>query len=387
MPNICAAIVRRTHARLDVSERSAIGTIALRAARLQRLLQRAQRPWTRYVERRALERYSALAGRLFAQLDRTGQGGLARATPQITAALITRSDVAVLLVNDLAAGPANQVLKLPLTAAACHSTTLHRQVLAELHAQPALRDFCTLVPQPLAWGVFEDQEYYLETALDGLAASDLVRQDRTPAALKREAVWAIRKLHLSTAQRRSVDALAFAKLAGDDLALLYRLGQHWPEPALLRDKLQSVEALLRRRLIGSELPFGWVHGDFWPGNLLVRPAGELSGIIDWDRALPGQLPLLDILHLFAYMRKMHRHIELGEAIVEYLLPAAFDAEERALMAESLAVYGLPADPEFLQAATWLYWLRFASANLVRYPKFQNDTFWLSRNVYTVLKRG
>jgi hypothetical protein len=51
------------------------------------------------------------------------------------------------------------------------------------------------------------------------------------------------------------------------------------------------------------------------------------------------------------------------------------------------VYGLPADPEFLQAATWLYWLRFASANLVRYPKFQNDTFWLSRNVYTVLKRG
>lgn len=53
------------------------------------------------------------------------------------------------------------------------------------------------------------------------------------------------------------------------------------------------------------------------------------------------------------MRKMHRHIELGEAIVEYLLPAAFDAEERALMAELLAVYGLPADLN-LQAATWLY---------------------------------
>lgn len=70
------------------------------------------------------------------------------------------------------------------------------------------------------------------------------------------AIW---KLHLSMAQRRSVDALAFAKLAGDDLALLYRLGQHWPEPALLRDKLQSVEALLRCRLIGSELPFGWVQ--------------------------------------------------------------------------------------------------------------------------------
>ncbi|MFN8567188.1 MAG: aminoglycoside phosphotransferase family protein [Kouleothrix sp.] len=116
-----------------------------------------------------------------------------------------------------------------------------------------------------------------------------------------------------------------------------------PELALLRDKLQSVEALLRRRLIGSELPFGWVHGDFWPGNLLVRPAGELSGIIDWDRALPGQLPLLDILHLFAYMRKMHRHIELGEAIVEYLLPAAFDAEEpRADGRKSLAVW--PAGP-------------------------------------------
>ncbi len=363
-----------------------MATLQLRSPDLQRLLRRVQRPWLRYVEQRALGRYTLLAGRLLEQLARDGQAELPSGAGHVASGLITRSDVVVLLLADSPAGAPARVLKLPLTPDAERSTTLHRQVVASLQAMPMLRSFYSLMPRPLAWGTFEGQSYYLETALAGEAASDLVRRGTAPASFKHDAVRAIRQLHLGTAQRRVIDAAAFGRLAGDDLATLYQHSERWPSATLVRDALQSLEALLRRRLIGADLPFGWIHGDYWPGNILTQPGG-LGGIIDWDRALPNQLPLLDIVHLLAYVRKMQQHTELGEEIVNYLLPAAFDQAERALLDETLGYYGLPDDPEFWRAAIYLYWLRFAAANLARYPRLQNDTFWLSKNVLIVLKRN
>jgi aminoglycoside phosphotransferase (APT) family kinase protein len=185
-----------------------------------------------------------------------------------------------------------------------------------------------------------------------------------------------------------MDDTIFARLAGDDLALLHRLAERWPETAALRQKLRLLEELLRRQLHGRELPFSWTHGDFWPGNLLMQQlGGAITGIVDWDRASADQLPLHDLLHLLAYTRKMQRRSELGEEIVSYLLPAAFDKHEATLVREALEALGLPADARFFQAATLLYWLRFAAANLSRYPAFRSDSRWLRNNVFLVLKRG
>lgn len=361
--------------------------LAFRASRIQRLIQRVQRPWARYAERRAIERYRLLADRLLAQLAQTGRLGSGAPAPQVVSALITRSDVVVLMLADAAGREPTRVLKLPRTPDAQESTLLHRQVLAELLGLPALEAFGALLPQPLAWGTFEGQSYYLETALPGTAASSLVRRQAEPPTLEHDAARAIRLLHFGTLQRRVVGSADFADLAGDDLALLGQLCGGWPEPALYRSRLQALETLLRQQLLGPELPFAWSHGDLWLGNLMVAHSGALSGIIDWDRARPNQLPLLDILHLLAYTRKMRQRTELGETLVSYLLPAAFAPAERCLVDQALAAYGLPASAEFWRAAVLLYWLRFTSANLARYPRLRDDAFWLSKNVFAVLKRG
>lgn len=361
--------------------------LAFRASRIQRLIQRVQRPWARYAERRAIERYRLLADRLLAQLAQSGRLGPGASAPQVASALITRSDVVVLLLADGAGREPNKVLKLPRTLDAQESTLLHRQVLAELLGLPALEPFAGLLPRPLAWGTFEGQSYYLESALPGAAASSLVRRHAEPLTLERDTARAIRQLHLGTLQRGVVGSADFASLAGDDLALLYQLCEGWPEPALYRSKLQAIETQLRQQMLGLELPFAWSHGDLWPGNIMIAPSGALSGIIDWDRARPSQLPLLDILHLLAYTRKMRQHNELGETLVSYLLPAALAPAERGLVDEALAAYGLPASAEFWRAAVLLYWLRFTSANLARYPRLRDDAFWLSKNVFAVLKRG
>lgn len=361
--------------------------LALRASKIQRLIQRVQRPWARYAERRALDRYRVLAGQLLTQLAQSGRLEPSAASLQVTSALITRSDVVVLLLASDANHAPTIVLKLPRTPDAQQSTLQHRQVLADLQSQPALQAFAALLPRPLAWGTFEGHAYYVETALHGQTASSVVRHHAELPAFGQAALAAIRQLHLATLQRRAIDAAGFAELAGNDLAALYQFCERWPEPPLCRERLQAIEALLRRQLIGPELPFSWCHGDFWPGNLLVLPDGTLGGIVDWDRAQPNQLPLLDLLHLLAYTYKMQQRIELGETLVRYLLPAEFAPAERHQVDQALAAYQLPAGADFWRAAVLLYWLRFTAANLSRYPRLRDDAFWLSKNVLTVLKRG
>lgn len=365
-----------------------MSTLALHTIRFHELLQRVRRPLRQLVEQLALEQHTPVVDRLLMQLIKDHQGEFNGGVPRIVSALRTRSDVAIFMVSDVTGGAITKVLKLPLTQEAVQSITLHRQVITTLHGLPKLQEFCSLVPRALTWGLFEGQAFYLETALPGIVTSDLIRQQIDPTSLKQVAIQAILRLHAGTLRRELVDDLLFAAIAGNDLALLYEMAEHWPETALLRAKLQSLEAILRGQLYGRELPFAWSHGDYWPGNILVRPAdGALSGIVDWDRATPRQLPLLDVLHLLGFIRQMQHRSEVGEEIVAYLLPAQFDITERALIDQALDQLGLPTNSAFLRSAVLLYWLRFAAANLARYSRLRMNDRWLNRNVFVVLKRG
>jgi Phosphotransferase enzyme family len=365
-----------------------MSTLALRTLRFHQLLQRVRRPLAQFVEQLALEQHTPVVDRLLMQLIKDHQGEFSGGAPRIVSALRTRSDVAMFMISDIAGAPATKILKLPLTPDAQQSIKLHHKAVDALHNQHELQEFCALVPRALAWGIFEGQAYYLETALPGIVTSDLIRQRNDPTPLKQAAIQAILRLHVGTLRREIVDDVLFAAIAGNDLALLYQLAERWSEAALLRAKLQSLEAILRGQMHGRELSFAWSHGDYWPGNILAQPGdGALSGIVDWDRATPGQLPLLDVLHFLAFVRKMQQRSEVGEEIVTYLLPAQFDITERTLIDQALEQLGLPTNSAFLQSVVLLYWLRFAAANLARYAQLRKDDRWLSKNVFIVLKRG
>jgi aminoglycoside phosphotransferase (APT) family kinase protein len=362
--------------------------LALHNTLIQRLVRRVRKPWTRHIARKELGLQRLFAERLLVQLARDGQLGPVGNVPRIRSIMRTRSDVVVALLSTAAADTPQLVLKLPLTPDAERSTTGHRQVAVTLHELPELGSFSSLVPRPIAWGDWQGRPYYLETALPGVAAADLVRRQAEPALMKQDAARLILQLHVGTLRRRLVDDALFAQLAGQDLALLRRLSGGWPEPALLAQKLDQLEALLRSQIAGHELPFSWTHGDYWPGNLLIdQSTGAIGGVVDWDRASADQVPLHDLLHLLAYTRKLQRRSELGDEIVSYLLPAAFDRYERSLVNEAIERLELPASVKFFQAITLLYWLRFAATNLERYPAFQRDSRWLKNNVFLVLKRG
>jgi aminoglycoside phosphotransferase (APT) family kinase protein len=170
--------------------------------------------------------------------------------------------------------------------------------------------------------------------------------------------------------------------------MLSELAAGWSGSKLLTRAVDRAGAFLRERLVGAELALGWIHGDFWPGNLLADTrTGTLAGIVDWDRSSSEDVPLHDLLHLLAYSRKLLANRELGEIVVECLLPAAFDARERALVDLAMESLALPRDPEFLRAMALLYWTRFAATNLTRYPRYRRDGRWLRKNVFLVLERN
>jgi aminoglycoside phosphotransferase (APT) family kinase protein len=132
----------------------------------------------------------------------------------------------------------------------------------------------------------------------------------------------------------------------------------------------------------QDLPRGWAHGDFWHRNLLVEH-GRLSAVVDWDSAVPGALPFLDLMQLVATQSLRPGGHRWGGAVVQGLLPWARrggdgEAERYA------AALGIPHDAGLLRALVAVYWLEWLGYQLERYPERRADRRWVRGNVRDVL---
>jgi hypothetical protein len=142
----------------------------------------------------------------------------------------------------------------------------------------------------------------------------------------------------------------------------------------------SLGSRLESALAG--LPRGFAHGDFFRGNLLVGN-GALVGVIDWDAAGPGRLPLVDLLHL----RHMNEHrpadLDWGPTIVEHLLPWA-RAGGDGPASDYCRRVGIEPTPEHLEALAAAYWLERLAYQVATYADRAERPRWIERNVVQVL---
>ena len=86
-----------------------------------------------------------------------------------------------------------------------------------------------------------------------------------------------------------------------------------------RRRARSLGARLDESLGAVRRGFG--HGDFFAGNLLSA-ADRLTGVLDWDAAGPGRLPLVDLLHLELTQAGYGTDDDWGPALLARLLPAS-----------------------------------------------------------------
>jgi hypothetical protein len=130
------------------------------------------------------------------------------------------------------------------------------------------------------------------------------------------------------------------------------------------------------------LPRGFGHGDFFPGNLLAEN-GRLSGVVDWDAAGPGRLPLLDLLHL-RHMADRPADLDWGPRLAEQLLPWARGGGDEATR-EYCRRVGFEPRPDVLAALVAAYWLDRLAYQLATYADRAHRSRWLERNVIAVLR--
>ena len=145
--------------------------------------------------------------------------------------------------------------------------------------------------------------------------------------------------------------------------------------------LHSLAARLEERL--AKVPRCFAHGDFFAGNLLVTD-GRLTGVVDWDAAGPGRLPVLDLLHLQLTRAGAYADDDWGRLLLERLLPPARDGGDEPTR-RYCAQLGLEPEPRLLEALVLAYWLDHAAYQLRAHPVRLAQPTWIEGNVELVLR--
>lgn len=133
----------------------------------------------------------------------------------------------------------------------------------------------------------------------------------------------------------------------------------------------------------ADVPRGFGHGDFWYENLLIDN-GRLTGVIDWDSAGPGRLPLLDLLHLRLSARRPVPGYRWGSALLDELMPWADDGVDD-LGRRYCDDLGLGTRPAMLRALIIAYWLDWLHYQFDRYADRASRSRWIANNVVKVAR--
>jgi hypothetical protein len=348
-----------------------------------RLLPRLGKSWRRWANRRDLIRACDLVPAILTTIP--PQPSLPPPTTwRIRRVEWTLTDVVVIGVGP-PAWPPVVVLKLPQTDAGVVSLQQQQTILTRLRADSRLDSWHALLPAPLAKGEIAGQAYFVERALPGCEARLLMYDPIASDRLHRAAATAIVQFHRLTAATTVVDESMLERWIDQPLRLIGRLNLKQPYAAHRKASLERLATELRGALAGRTLSVSWIHGDFWASNLLVTADGAaLSGIVDWDRAEPSELPMHDVLHLLVQRRKLlAQHREPGDTVRALLKGAGWSPDERALL--DLTELPLPNDDAGQRAMLLLYWLRCMAVYLTQSPARACNEAWVANNIEVVVQ--
>jgi O-antigen/teichoic acid export membrane protein/aminoglycoside phosphotransferase len=284
--------------------------------------------------------------------------------------LRTLSDMAVLTVGPAGEAPC-AVVKLATSERAARSLDHERWVLSALHADPRLGAWRVMLPEIVAQGVCGGTPYLVEHLVPGRTGT---RARATPADLVAHAAAAIAPLHQATAFEARAGAPCLRRWVDAPVEAL--AGRVAPSA------LERLRGELRGLLGGRTLALSWIHGDYVPANVMVDPAAaRVTGIVDWERAGPEGLPLVDVATILLAARMQASRRELGRVVCEFLGGAVWTAAERSILDGALA--GLPGETVDGRALVLLCWLWHVSGNLGKASGYATHDRWLRANVHPV----
>jgi hypothetical protein len=235
----------------------------------------------------------------------------------------------------------------------------------EALAQLAPSDAVTrLLPRPLAAGQAGVARWALERRLPG------TRAGRVTTSLRSDCFELLVELHglgkgstQGAGGSRNASTVA-SFCSAEETELLGRIGSR-------------LDAAL------SGLAPGFAHGDFWLENLLAED-GRLTGVVDWEYAGAGRLPLLDLFHLLVNEQGMVRRSNVGKTIVGWLLPTVRSGGDETIR-DFCRRIDLEPEARVLTDLAVAYWLDYISHQLELYADRSARPIWMRDNVSAVLR--
>lgn len=204
-----------------------------------------------------------------------------------------------------------------------------------------------LVPEFLVEGSLDGQPYFVQAEIPGISID---RPIRKLDDLTEKATRLLIAFHRSTSTTHTLDEKTFQRFFARSLAaLVIDLG---PMHEAL---IYRIEERIRLHLLGLPFKTVWMHGDFKIENLLFDPISfEIRGVIDWDLSQRDGLPLLDLVYLLLFNRKLRTGQSMGSLVTEVLLPLQLLDAERQLMSEYVAALQL--SPEVIHVLLGFFWI-------------------------------
>lgn len=291
-------------------------------------------------------------------------------------------------VNDLivarlgSEGQPAAILKLAQTPQAKDSLQQQSLVLTELQNVSRLADWRSLIPTLLAQGQVNDHAYTVERLLPGIEASQLLAKPDVWVMVEMAVARAIGGLHRSTATQAVVDSELLACWVDEPLSYIRSIY----EARGSQSHSKTIDALateLHDALQGRIVTVSWVHGDLVPGNILVTPDGlAVTGLVDWELAMPDELPQLDLILLFLSTQMLQQRRELGDVVSAFIRQPAWTVNQQALLKDSQAALG-SAGIE-MRTLILLTWLRHVGSNLRKSARYARHRLWIAKNIESVL---
>ncbi|MEO8152863.1 MAG: phosphotransferase [Rhizobacter sp.] len=204
-----------------------------------------------------------------------------------------------------------------------------------------LRHLATTLPAPLAALLprvldrfsLDGNECFVLQHIPGVTADAVVPGlDRVTLA----SLDFLLSLHRVTATRRVMDEDEWSRV------LQPMFDSAVARNGVVATELRALEKCIRDRVVGQVWTAACSHGDFKIENVMYDPTSfHLTGVIDWEHALPDGLPYIDLAYLFTYNRMLQGqpwllaaqallsgHITPQEKSLEARYWQALDAPER-----------------------------------------------------------
>lgn len=283
--------------------------------------------------------------------DKFGSGGASgRAT--LVRYQVTRGD-AILLGYKLEPGGSRFIVHIPSSEAATARCHLAQKTLRHLR-ESSSAVVQSLLPTPLCSEQLKGITYFVQSMLPGYPGTRFLRNGKLNDSLKAHAVSFLLELRITDAGDPASGVSNWEDLVGSDfdggLAIVER--QLGILPRDLRDRLS-------KQLSERKWPAVIGHGDFWLGNLLLsNDQRELLGVIDWDRAIPRSMPLVDLIHFLLYAKVEFEHRKLPDLVGETIARGRFEDSDQPFVDSYLRQMGISVTEDLVRAFVVLCWLTY-----------------------------